>query len=325
MFQIERFKKLLVLLSVLLFVISATAQKKKSRDKEALPPGKPVMWKPVNISQRDLFLGPGGAEMRPDLSQITFIKRETGGYNRKYRIKDGSGRVWIVKFGREAKPETAAVRLLWGLGYQTEINYWVPEITIPTVGTLRNVRLEARPDHIKRFDGWDWKRNPFTGTNEVQGLKIMMVFFNNWDVGAFNNKIFYDKTSGELRYGISDLGATFGKLGSNSLPIIWRLGRSIGKPNAYAKTHLVKGVRDGRVKLAYKGKLASIFNDITTEQARWLADLLLQLDDRQIEDAFRAANYSPAEIDILTHAVKNRIVELDNAASGARLGTVIEK
>jgi len=318
MLKLQRFGKAAVLLLILLLVISADAQKKKSKNKDALPPGKPVMWKSVDISHRDLFLGPGGDAMRPDLSKVTFIKKETGGYNRKYRIKDGSGRIWVVKFGREAKPETAATRLLWSLGYQTEINYWVPEITIPTVGTLRNVRLEARPDNIKRYDGWDWRRNPFSGTNELQGLKIMMVLFNNWDIGPYNNKIFYDKRTGELRYGLSDLGATFGKLGSNNLPIFWRLGRSIGKPRGYARTHLVKSVKNGRVKLAYKGKSASIFKDITPGQARWLADLLMQLDDGQIEDAFRAADYSPGEIEILTHAVRSRIMELDRAASAER-------
>lgn len=318
MLTIYRSFKSAALLIILVALCSGIhAQKKKA--KEILPNGKTVMWEKVNIADRDLFNGPGGDAMRPDLSKITFIKKETGGYNKKYRIKDGSGRVWIVKYGREAKPETASVRLLWSLGYETEVNYWVPELTIPGIGTLKNVRLEARPEGIKRYDGWDWKRNPFTGTNELQGLKIMMVFLNNWDIGPYNNKIFYDKESGELRYGLSDLGATFGKLGSNNLPVVWRFGRSIGKPSGYAKTRLVKGVKNGRVKLAYKGKSASIFKDITVPQARWLADLLLQLDDKQIKDAFRAANYSAGDIQTLTQAVKNRIAELDEAASQRNL------
>ena len=43
---------------------------------------KNVMWEPVNISSMDLFRGPGGDEMRPDLSNIEFIKEEKGGHNR---------------------------------------------------------------------------------------------------------------------------------------------------------------------------------------------------------------------------------------------------
>jgi hypothetical protein len=44
----------------------------------------------------------------------------------------------------------------------------------------------------------------------------------------------------------------------------------------------------------------------------------MQLDDGQIEDAFRAANYSPGEIEIRTHSVRSRRMELDRAASAER-------
>ena len=81
-----------------------------------------VMWEKVNVAERDLFYGPGGKELLPDLSRISFINEEKKGHTKKYRIKDGKGQIWIAKLGREAKPETAAVRLLYGLGYKTDIN-----------------------------------------------------------------------------------------------------------------------------------------------------------------------------------------------------------
>lgn len=135
------------------------AQSQDDNSDSSAAPGSGVLYENVNIRSRDTFLGPGGAGMKPDLSSIAFIKKETGGFNKKYRIKDGSGRIWVAKYGREAKPETAAVRLLWALGYPTEINYWVPELTIPGVRTLKNVRLEARPDNIKRGDNWTFDKN----------------------------------------------------------------------------------------------------------------------------------------------------------------------
>ena len=55
--------------------------------------------------------------------------------------------------------------------------------------------------------------------------------------------------------------------------------------------------------------------NFTTGDARWLADLLLQLSDRQINDAFRAANYSQSDIDLLAATVKKRIAELDSAGA----------
>lgn len=279
--------------------------------------GRNVMWERVNIAERDLFAGPGGDEMRPDLSKIEFLKEEKGGHNKKYRIKDGSGRTWVAKLGREARSETAAVRLLWGIGYKTEVNYLVPTIMIPTKGTFKNVRLEARPDNIERLEEWKWKANPFAGTKELQGLKMMMVFMTNWDVLDLQNKVL--DVGSENHYIVSDLGSTFGRLGNNNLPIIYRLGRKTGSPKHYSKTKFVRGVKKGEVKLSYKGKNRGLFKGFTIEDARWLSSLLSKLSDKQIGDAFRAANYSPAEISIYTTSVRRKITELQNAAGGDNL------
>lgn len=296
---------------LIIFLVSVSAQQKSK------PKGKSIMWEPTNISQKDLFYGPGGRAMLPNLSKVTFIKEEKEGYNKKYRIKDGAGRVWVAKVTRETQSEVAAVRLMWALGYKTEINYFVPNLTIPGKGTFKNARLEARPDNIERLDEWSWKNNPFIGTKELQGLKIMMVFMTNWDVGDFQNKILEVKgrNGTELHYIISDLGATFGRLGNNNLPLFYRLGREIGKPDHYIKAKLVREVEAGEVVLAYKGKNRYIFEDITVSDAAWLANLLRQLSNKQIRDAFRAANYSPQEITIFTQAVKNRITELSRVST----------
>ncbi len=279
-----------------------------------------VMWEPVNVSEMDLFKGPGGDAMRPDLSNIEFIKQEKGGHNKKYRIKDGSGMIWVAKLGREAKPETVAVRLLHGIGYKTEINYLVPSITIPGKGTFKDVRLEARPDNVERLEEWKWKKNPFVDSKELQGLKIMMVFMTNWDVLDLQNKVI--EVDGENHYIVSDLGSTFGRLGNNNLPIIYRLGRKTGDPKAYAKTKLIRRVEnDGDVVLSYKGKNRGVFKGITIEDARWLSSLMSKLSDKQIGDAFRAANYSAADVAVYTNAVKRKIAELKDAAAANNIAS----
>jgi hypothetical protein len=271
-----------------------------------------VMWEKVKIADRDLYDGPGGKRMRPDLSKIELIEEEKKGHNKKYRIKDGSGQVWVAKLGREARPETAAVRLLWALGYKTEINYLVPTLTIPGKGTFKNVRLEARPENVKRGDEWKWKSNPFVGTKEFQGLKMLMVFMTNWDVLDLQNKVL--EVGDERHYVVSDLGSTFGRLGNNNFPVIYRFGRKVDSPKHYARTKFVKGVKKGEVRLAYKGKNRSLFKGFTIADARWLANRLGRLSDKQISDAFRAANYSREEVAIYTKAVKRKITELQNAA-----------
>ena len=36
---------------------------------------------------------------------------------------------------------------------------------------------------VKHFDahGWAWHDNPFVGTHELNGLKILMMLVSNWD------------------------------------------------------------------------------------------------------------------------------------------------
>ena len=309
--------RLLVFLLVLFTLVpSADAQRKRSKARE-VGHGRPVLWERVNVENRDLFNGPGGEAMIPDVSRVKFLKEEKGGHNKKYRIVDANGRTWVAKLGREARPETAAVRLLYGLGYKTEINYLVPRVTIPGKGTFRNVRLEARPDNVERLDEWKWKQNPFVGTKPLQGLKIMMVFMTNWDVLDLQNKVL--QVGNERHYIVSDLGATFGKLGNNNLPIFFRLGRKTGSPKHFVKTQLIRRVKNGRVELSYKGKSRSIFKDITVADASWLYSLLDRLSDRQITDAFRAAAFSPSEVELYRRAVRNKIDELRDIVTEERL------
>ena len=304
---------------VFVFGTAIDAQNKKA-DLQA--EGTPVLWESVNVGERDLFAGPGGEEMRPDLENITFVEEDKSGHNKKYRIKDGAGMEWVAKLGSEAQPETVAVRLLYGLGYKTEINYLIPVLKIPGKGTFQNVRLEARPKNVKRLDEWKWRDNPFVGTNELQGLKIMMVFLTNWDLLDMQNKVLHVKNGDtvENQYVISDLGATFGKLGNNNLPFFFRLGRKTNEPDVWNEAGFVKAVEFKKLVFDFKGKGRDLMNDLTIEQGRWLSDLLLQLSDKQVGDAFRAGNYSPDDVATLTDGFKARVHVLDEVTKTAAAG-----
>src|SRR5689334_19232853 len=164
--QIERLA--IVPVMVILLFVPSLAQKKHKHHKAAHDmSGRPVLFESHDISRQDLYLGPGGEAMMPDLSHITLIKEEKGGYSRKFRIRDGAGRVWVAKVSNEAQPETAAVRLLAAIGYRTEINYLVPRLAIPGAGVFNNVRLEARPEDVHREGIWRWGSSPFEGTHEM--------------------------------------------------------------------------------------------------------------------------------------------------------------
>lgn len=303
------------------FPLSSSAfqneKKKESQEKKKKEPptGTPVLWRePVDISSRNLLLGPGGEEMKPDLSKVTFVKEETGGYSKKYRVKDGRGRVWVAKIGKEAQSETAAVRLVWAVGYVSEINYLAPRVTIDTKGTFENVRFEARPENVDRLDAWKWATNPFAGKRELQGLKVLMALMENWDLKDDNNRVLWVKGSSgnELHYIVSDLGTTFGKTGGQSSPMAFfrSIKGSRNEPKDYVSDAFIESVAGNFVKLDYDGKNADLMNNISIADAKWVGELLSRLSDSQIGDAFRAANYTEEEVRMLADAVRKRINEL---------------
>jgi hypothetical protein len=298
---------LLALLLLALTSASAAAEK-KSKKKKALPRGTPVLWRDRDPAALDLASGPGGPGMRPVTRGLTFLKEEKGGWSKKYRVRDARGREWVAKVGREAQSEAAAVRLVWAAGYETEINYLVPRVTIPGRGTFENVRFEARPKGIKRLDEWTWKQNPFEGTRELEGLKVLMVLLNNWDLKDENNVILHAPGAGELRYAISDLGATFGKTGG--LGPLWRLTRSRNEPEDYADSKFIDKVKDGYVDFHFTGVNKGVVEKVKVEHARWIGERLSRLSDGQLAAIFRSANYTPAETRLLTRVVRARIEEL---------------
>jgi hypothetical protein len=303
----------LAVLCLLSIPTQASAQKKEKRQ----PTGRPVLWREHrDPSSLDLFWGPGGRRGRPDLRRLTFIEEEKGGFSTKYRVRDAAGRVWVAKVGKEAQSETAATRLLWAAGYMVETVYLAPRATIPTRGAFENVRFEARGEGIEREGEWKWDDNPFEGTREFQALKVLMVVLNNWDIKDENN-VLLATPGGELRYAISDLGATLGDTGK--WPLLWRFTRSRNDPAGFAGDKLIDEVKeDGRVDFEFSGKRRGMFNDITVAQARWAGGLLARLSDRQLGDAFRAANYTPAESRALTRALRARVNELTSLRAGRR-------
>lgn len=295
------FGKVGPLLAVFILVFGVFAQE------PAVAPDNGVLWEPVDIPTRDLYTGPG-ANLRPEFKGLRYVGRQPGGNNVKHRVIDGNGVEWIAKAADESQPELAATRLLWALGYRTEVDYMAPKFVIDKVGSYRNVRMEARPDNVKRGERWSWTANPFLKTKEFDGLKIMMVLINNWDLKDENTVIL--KEGGKRYYVVSDLGASFGKLADKSFS---RAGRSVNDSEDYAKSDFIKGVDSGFIVFHYNGMAQDMMRGITVENARWMADLLLQLSDKQIDDAFRAANYKPEEIQVYRAAVKARIKALDEA------------
>ncbi|PYU02782.1 MAG: hypothetical protein DMG34_15150 [Acidobacteria bacterium] len=187
-----------------------------------------VLWRdPGDISARNLFYGAGGREDAPDpRGTFIFDKEDMEGTSPKFNVKDANGVEWRVKLGAEPQCETAATRLLWAAGYFVDEDYYLPELRVEGLPKLRRgrkfvteggivhrARLKRKTHGIKKIGNWDWFQNPFVSSKELNGLRVMMVLMNNWDLKEINNAI--DVVDGEQRYVVSDLGASFGKTGNS--------------------------------------------------------------------------------------------------------------
>jgi hypothetical protein len=226
-----------------------------------------------------------------------------------------------------------ASRLVWGVGYFANEDYFMPVLHVQNLprlhrgknmvaadGTVHNVRLKRHLKDEKKIGPWSWAKNPFAGTQEWYGLRVLMAVMNNWDLKDNNNSVYLTRSEPpEERYVVSDLGASFGTTGLN-----WMLK---GNPAAYCGSKWIKTISGEFVdfnvpsppamnyyidfpELTLRLKLLWLGRRIPRTDARWMGHQLARLSPEQIRDAFRAGGYSPQEVEQLSSVLEHRIAEL---------------
>lgn len=298
--------------------------------------GTRLVWSdPGDIRSKDLLNGSGGEDGSPKLP-VKFVAEDKKGHSSKLDVEDASGKKWKAKLGLEAQAEVAANRLMWAVGYFVNENYFVHDLEVQGLpsqlhrgqghvtspGHVENVRLQRHFDKGKEAGNWSWRYNHIKGSREFNGLRVMMALISNWDLKDENNAIYRDK-DGTERYMVTDLGTSFGASGD-------RWTEAAGKNNLgeYKKAKFVTNATDKHVSFSFprfppflyifdlphfwhQARLRWIGNDIPREDAKWIGGLLGQLSSKQIEDAFRAAGYSPSQVEQFSKAVQARIAELN--------------
>jgi hypothetical protein len=305
----------LVLVLILSPVIGAQkAAKKDDKVKQDNLPA--VVWHdPGDVSTLNLFYGAGGKEHAPDPNgKFTFVKEDMNGTSPKFDVQDENGVEWKVKLGEEPQAETAATRLLWAAGYFVDEDYYVANLKVQGLaklhrgenlvsedGKIHHARLERRIKGTKKLGDWDWFHNQCGPTKELNGLRVMMALLNNWDLKTLNNSV--EEINGEQHCVVTDVGATFGKTGNV-------FGRSKSEPKDYTHSKFIEKVTPSYVDFVGMGK-ENVAKHIPHTDAKWLGQRLASLSVDQIHDCFRAAGYTPEEIDGYTKTVQDRIAALN--------------
>jgi hypothetical protein len=348
--QISMLKKRLAIaallaVATLIFTISAPAKKGRKvhkPDENITSQGKALLWRtPKDLRSRDLFYGPGGKDHAPR-STYTFTKEVLHGTNPKFDVRDENGVKWRVKLGIEARPEVVATRLVWAVGYSTNEDYFLPQIHVENMparlrrgqnlagfgGNVPNVCLKRYSKREKKVGTWHWRGNPFAGTRELNGLRVMMALINNWDLTDDNNSVYLEKhpeppEGPEEIYEVSDLGASFGATGRS-----WPRTKAKGNLESYRHSRFITKVTPEYVDFNVPTRPALIFffslpefisrlqlrwigKRIPRADARWVGQLLAQLSPAQIRDAFRAAGYTPDQVEGFARVVEARIAMLN--------------
>jgi len=290
--------------------------------------GQDILWvDPGEVASLDFKYGIGGSERQPQ-PPFQFVNEDSSGTSPKINVTDASGRNWNVKWGVEASPTTFCTRLVWACGYFVQTEYFLAEGRIDGVrrlgrarswvskdGSFVNARFQLRSDSPKYLhsEHWKWTKNPFLGTHELQGLKILLLLVSNWDPKESNLAIFEDNQDGVLRrlYADSDWGASLGKWGN---AVSWSKWDCKGFTEQ--TSNFIAAGKNDSLKWGFRGKnQREITSDITVEDIRWLLQYLGQVTDEQIIEGLIASGADPENVDCFARALRSRIEQLQRLAS----------
>jgi hypothetical protein len=302
-------------------VVERTPQKE-------LTTGESILWvDPGDVASLDFKFGVGGRVNQPQ-PPFQFVNEDLSGTNPKIDVTDVRGRSWNVKWGEEVGPSTFCTRLIWACGYHAVPEYFLAEGRIEGVlglkrarawvskdGSFVNARFQLRSDSPKYLHGqhWTWKKNPFLGTAQIQGLKILILLVSNWDPKTTNLSIFEDYSTGNRRrlYVDEDWGASLGKWGN-------RFGRSKWDCDGFTRqtSDFVTIREDGSLKWGFGGKKQKdVTSDITVEDVQWLLQYLGRITDDQLRNGMIASGADPENVECFVHALRTRIKQLYRLAS----------
>ncbi len=303
-----------------------------------------VLWRdPGDVSNLNLTDGPGGPDGAP-VPPFQFIEEHLNGSQPCVSVRDANGRRWRIKWGEEVRSENFAVRLAWACGYFAETTYFLAAGRIEGASDLQRARdcidadcrfVDARfelddPAIRKLFEehSWAWNDNPFLGTQQFHGLKILTMLLSDWDTKdrrdvarGSNTAIFEYPVSRwrrEARYLITDWGGSMGRWGSN---IVTR-GRWDPAGFEAQTPEFVVAVDEEAVRFGYVGQRTSdVAVGITIDDVKWLYQYLGRLNDPQLRDALEASGATAEETGLFTRALRARIRQLGRVC-GALTGRV---
>jgi hypothetical protein len=321
-----------LLCSLLVYYAAAQAQENANRmPAEAVLPQ--LLWRePRPATVQDWACGFAGCDHAP-AAPFYFVKEDREGTTPKVSGKDARGRFWSVKFGSKAVPECFGSRFVAAMGYVVETSYYIESGRLEGATRLDRARRIVKPDGsfaCARFQlrdeaalqflkdhAWSLADNPFRGSHEFAGLRVLMMLLSNWDAkdsrngqDEANTGVFRSAGSDghpELLYSFFDWGSTLGRWGK-----LMRRDRSDCSGFVQDTPVFVTGVRDGVVAWGYSGKHEEdVKAGITLEDLRWLMPYLARITDEEIRAGLKACGATERQTACWAGGIEDRIRQLE--------------
>lgn len=290
------------------------------------------IWQDIDEDEvTDLRYGPGGAQFVP-VEPFEFVEELMTGSHPCVAVRDAKKRLWRVKWGDEAKPEAFCVRFAAACGYFAEVTHYVASGRIDGVTTLTRARAAVAADggfKDARFEiedrcvrmlfeehSWAWHDNPFVGTRQLDGLKIVVMLLSNWDskdrrdVSRGSNTAIFElpatRFSSEARYLISDWGGAMGKWGTTVVSRgRWDVDGFEAQTPAFVAT-----VHDDVVDFGYQGQRSEIGRGIPVAHVRWFYRKAQRITEPALRTGLLASGATEDEAVRFARAIRARIEAL---------------
>jgi hypothetical protein len=170
---------------------------------------------------------------------------------------------------------------------------------------MDEANVQSREAGGHNIGPWSWDRLGHSERREVRGAALLFAWTNCFDVRWDNNRLKRDGAG--IRHIISDLGNGLGRADNFKVD-------AQGLVNEFPWTFTEAPVVDRRGRERRSFRIVSYqpifgndaFRDMTVDDARWMARLIAQLTETQIQQALIAAGYTSAEVRLYTEKLVSR-------------------